>query len=177
MRVLRWRLAVAGPIVALLAICAPAQAAWSPLGPLSDPNNGGFATNSVVGADDGFRSFYEWEQSGDVHLRIRSATGTLGSDTSLSADGVSSTARMVVAQNGYATFAWVSGGRVTVRIRTPAGTLTAPALVSFAGRNASDVRLATDKVGNALIVWQSFDGTNQRIYGRWRKTNNTYTST
>jgi hypothetical protein len=108
-----------------------------------------------------------------VQARVRSAAGTLAATHTLSAAGQDATeVHVAVDPSGDAVFAWVrfdgTVDRIQTRARSAAGTLSSTQTLSAAGRNAYDPRVAVDLNGNAVFLWQRFDGILSRVQARAR---------
>jgi DNA-binding beta-propeller fold protein YncE len=108
-----------------------------------------------------------------VQARIRSAAGTLGPVETLSAEGQHAHApRVAIAPNGDAVFVWErfdgtkrcsgsSCSRIQTRVRTATGSLSAVETLSQAREHAHAPQLGVGRQGDAVFVWERFDGTNQ----------------
>ena len=108
-----------------------------------------------------------------IQLRRRSASGTLGQIQTLSAAGQSALeADVAVDATGNAFVVWRrsdgANERVQLRRRSASGNLSPIQTLSAAGQDAVDPGVAVDADGNAFVVWDRFDGANQRIQLRRR---------
>ena len=105
-----------------------------------------------------------------IPSRTLSRAGAVGPLQTISQAGASATnAQVAVDADGDAVFAWevFTGaiGRVQARFRSKGGVFGPIRTLSTAGQNASDVRIAMNADGDAVITWQQFDGTNWRAMG------------
>jgi hypothetical protein len=108
-----------------------------------------------------------------VKMRVRSATGVLSP-----VHVISNTARaafgpvVAIEPNGRALVTWqapdASVSRIRVRALSAGGVLGATQTVSDPGQDASQPHLAIDPDGRALVTWQRFDGTSDRVQARTR---------
>jgi hypothetical protein len=80
-----------------------------------------------------------------------------------SADGVSGGRS---ARRGAATGR--ASGRIQDRARSAAGVLSTTQTLSDPGKNAFEPRVGVDLIGNAVILWQRFDGLLNRVQARAR---------
>jgi DNA-binding beta-propeller fold protein YncE len=168
-------------LLAALVIPVSAQATWSSPVTLSGP--GGDAFSPQVAFDQNGNAVFVWVRrdattdcggSGcyRVQARTRSAAGALSAVQTLSAAGQSAVnPRVAVDPNGNAVFVWsradatISCGgsgcsRVEARARSATGALSAVQILSAAGQHAGNARVGIDKNGNAVMVWERYDGTN-----------------
>ena len=130
-----------------------------------------------VAVDGNSNAVFAWQRfdgsNQRIQARVRSAAGILSATQTLSAAGqTAGSARVAVDPNGNAFFAWErSDGtvdRIQTRARSAAGTLSSTQTLSAAGKNANDPRVAVDRGGNAVLLWQRFDGILNRVQGRAR---------
>jgi hypothetical protein len=151
---------------------------------LSDPLRG--ALFPRVAVDQGGNALFAWSRKDAatacggsgcfrVQARARSATGVLSAVQVFSDPGQSAWyPEVAVDPNSNAVAVWqrrdgttdcASPGcwRVQGRARSAAGTLSVVQDLSAAGQNANYPQLDVDSNGNAIAVWQRFDGTNWRI--------------
>jgi len=173
------------------AASSSAGATWQPLGALSTAPGPVDQSQVAVGADG--TSVFVWRRldattdcSGAPCLRIqtrsRSAAGVLTPIQTLSAAGQhGSLPQVAVDSNGNAVFVWQrSDGtnlRVQTRARSAAGTLSGTQTISAAGQSAEYPQLAVDGSGNAVFVWERWDGAAERIQARTRAADGTLGST
>jgi len=106
-----------------------------------------------------------------IEARARSAAGVLSAPQLLSPQGRDANSPQVaVDQNGNAVFVWqrFGGGTgcggsacllIEARARSAAGTLSSAQILSGPGQNANSAQVAVDPNGNAVFVWQRYDGT------------------
>jgi FG-GAP-like repeat len=155
---------------------------WS--APLTLSTTGRDAVEPQVAVDQSGNTVFVWQRfdgTADcggppgclrIEGRARSAAGVLGGVETLSASGQNaSLPQVAVDANGDAVFVWQRydgttdcGGppgclRIEGRARSAAGVLSATQTLSPAGQNASLPQVAVDPNGNAVFVWQRFDGT------------------
>jgi hypothetical protein len=189
-------------LVSLLALAlpVPAQAAWQSLGRLADSTQE--ASVPQVGVDGNGNAVLVWVQfdgthAGDdpatrccsrIQARTRTASGTLGPVESISPAGKNAgVPQVAVDPNGNAVFTWTlnngTNDVIQVRRRSAAGALSKVKTISSAGQNAEESQIAVDPNGNAVIVWERFDGTNPagdccfRIQARRRAATGTLSTT
>jgi hypothetical protein len=117
-----------------------------------------------------------------VQTRARTAAGALSSVQALSARGRQAVFPEVAVDSvGDAVFTWrlpdlttQCGGppclRIQGRARSATGTLSAVQNLSAPGRDADAPDVGVDSDGDAVFVWQRFDGTNTRVQARSRST-------
>jgi hypothetical protein len=160
-----------------LALPASAQATWQSLGRLSAA--GQDASSPQVGVDSNGNAVLVWVQFDGtratddpatkccfrVFARTRSAAGALGPVESISAAGKNtSVPQVAVDPAGNAVFTWAlnngTNDVIQARRRSAAGALSAIQTLSAAGQNAEEPQVAVDPNGNAVFVWERFDGSN-----------------
>jgi microcompartment protein CcmK/EutM len=129
------------------------------------------AANAELGVDPEGNSVVVWSRYDGTHNRVQASY--LLEVKTLSAAGKDANASQVALdRGGNAVVAWRAydgaNYRIQVRRRTASGGLSAVQTLSPAGRNAYEVQLAVDPSGNAVVVWQVFDGVNYRIQARRR---------
>jgi hypothetical protein len=131
----------------------------------------------AVAADPNGHAVVAWEifdgANERIQARTRSADGTRGSTLTLSAAGKdAASAHVAVDPNGNAVFAWLGSDgtvqRMQARARSAAGTLSSTQTLSDPGKNAFEPRVAVDANGNAVFLWQRFDGIDNRVQSRAR---------
>ncbi len=154
------------------------QSADGVLGPVQNVSPaGGYAFEPQVAIDPGGDAVITWrlsDSSGQrVQMRARSAAGILGPVASLSGAGQDAyNPQVAVGANGDAVFVWVrsdgSTNRVQTRVLSASGVLGPGRTISAAGRDAFNAKVAVDADGDAVFVWGTSDGTNQRIQARAR---------
>jgi hypothetical protein len=75
--------------------------------------------------------------------------------------------QVAVDRNGSALVVWSRSDGANYRIealsRTAAGSLSTVLTLSAAGQNAANAQLEVDRNGNAVVVWERYDGANSRI--------------
>jgi hypothetical protein len=159
-----------------LALPASAQATWQSLGRLADSTQD--ASAPQVAVDSSGKAVFVWVQfdgtrAGDdpatkccsrILARTRTATGTLGDVESISPAGKNAgVPQVAVTPTGNAVFTWTlnngTNDVIQVRSRSSTGTLSSVQALSTAGQNAEESQIAVDPNGNAVIVWERFDGT------------------
>jgi uncharacterized protein YheU (UPF0270 family) len=174
-----------------LAVPASAQATWSAPVTLSAAVNTASVPQVAVG--EGGNATFAWEIFGGTNLRIqarsRSATGTLTAVQTISDPGRDALSPQVaIDQGGNAVFVWsrfdgttdCRGGaclRVEARARSATGVLSAVQTLSGAGQDAYFPEVAVDQNGNAIFVWQRFDGMDYRVQTRARFANGVLSAT
>jgi uncharacterized protein (DUF2147 family) len=152
------------------------RSAAGTLGPiltLSDAGQNAWA--GQVAVDPAGDAVFSWQRSDGSHERVQartlSAAGVLGAVQTLSDAGeTASNEDVALDADGNAVFTWHrydgSHDRVQARTLSAAGVLGAVRTLSDAGGQAYGSRLALDAAGNATIVWQRFDGSNDRVQAR-----------
>jgi hypothetical protein len=129
------------------------------------------AANVGLGADPEGNAVVVWARYDGTHNRVQ-ASYLLEVKTLSAAGKDADISQVAVDRGGNAVVAWRAydgaNYRIQVRRRTASGGLSAVQTLSPAGRNAYDVQLAVDPFGNAVVVWQAFDGVNYRIQARRR---------
>jgi hypothetical protein len=139
-----------------------------------------------VGVDPNGNAVFAWEvfdgANERIQTRARSAAGTRSSIQTLSAAGQNaSSAQVAVDPNGNAAFAWIGSdgtvARIQARTRSAGGTLSSTQTLSDPGKNADQPRVAVDAGGNAVFLWQRFDGIENRVQTRARSAAGTLSST
>src|SRR6266550_1883442 len=152
-----------------------AAGVWTGTATVSPP--GGSAVYPQVAVDGNSNAVFAWQRfdgsNQRIQARVRSAAGTLAATHTLSAAGLDATeVHVAVDPSGDAVFAWErSDGtvdRIQSRARSAAGTLSSTQTLSAAGKNAYDPRVAVDLNGNAVFLWQRFDGILSRVQARAR---------
>jgi hypothetical protein len=108
-----------------------------------------------------------------VKARARSAAGGLSSVQTLSGPGQNAQEpEVAVDPSGDAVAVWRRSDGVNLRIqaraRSAAGTLSPTQNLSAAGNDAFDFQVGVDADGDAVAVWQLFEGTVDRIQARRR---------
>jgi hypothetical protein len=150
---------------------------------------GGDALYPQVEVDSNGNAVFAWERccydgtnNERIQTRARSAAGTLSSTQTLSVAGqTASSAHVSVDPKGNAVFAWVgfdgTAQRIQTRARSVAGTLSSMQTLSDSGKNAFDPRVGVDLGGNAVFLWQRFDGILNRVQARGRSAAGTLSPT
>jgi hypothetical protein len=149
---------------------------------ISDPAPGQMAFDRRVALDASGDAVFVWQGTDGttdcfgssclrVQTRVRNSDGTLSTIQILSAPFL--TARdpeVAVDADGNAVFVWVRGDwtndcdgggcyRIQTRVRSADATLSAIQTLSAPGQHAEKPRLAADRNGNTVFVWERFDGT------------------
>jgi uncharacterized protein YheU (UPF0270 family) len=154
------------------------------LSPVQTLSPSGYHANfSQVAVDANGDAVFVWQRSGEViQARVRSADGTLGPTLTVSAAGQEADyPQVAVAPNGNAVIAWqfydesVSLERIQVRTLSAAGALGSTETLSPASQDAEYPQVAVDKQGDAVLAWDSTDGTTHRIQARVRSVAGTLT--
>ena len=113
-----------------------------------------------------------WTTSDGTNERIQAAVrpqgGSFGSAFNLSAAGQDASDPSVAFDaHGNAVAAWLRSDGTNDRVQAafrPAGGSFGPAVdLSGAGQDADSPRVAVSEQGDAMVVWERFDGANQRI--------------
>jgi len=103
-----------------------------------------------------------------VQIRSRASNGTLGSVQTLSAAGQNAFSPQVAFNpTGTGIIVWTrsdgTNDRIQAVTRSSTGVLGSVLTLSDPLRNAETAQVAIDGNGNAIVVWERFDGTNERI--------------
>jgi hypothetical protein len=167
-------------VVLFSALPAMAAVAWQPLGSLSTGT--GPVQYPGVAVDAAGNSVFVWQRLDGttncgggpcerIQTRARSAAGILSPIQSLSPSGRNaSLPHVAVDPNGNAVFVWQSSDgtylRIQTRSRSASGTLSSTLTLSAPYQSAEYPQLAVDANGNAVFVWERWDGTNERIQAR-----------
>lgn len=113
-----------------------------------------------------------WERYDGAHFRVqarsRSSSGALGSVQTLSDAGQDAfTPQVAVNPTGTGIIAWTrsdgTNDRIQAVTRSSSGVLGSVRTLSDPGQNAENAQAAIDQNGNAIVVWERHDGTNERI--------------
>jgi hypothetical protein len=136
------------------------------------------AQNQQVALDANGNALVVWREpdsNGDyrIRLRRRSASGSLSAVQTLSAAGQDAGEPQIgLDTDGNAIVAWTRWDgtqyRVQVRRRSASGSLSTVQTLSAAGAAATELRLAVERDGDAIVVWRRSDGSNNRIELRRR---------
>jgi hypothetical protein len=152
-----------------------ATGTFGPVQPLSLAGQDALDPQVAVDADGD--AIFVWERSDGTNSRIearsRSAAGTLGPIQILSAAGQDAfDPQVAVDTDGDAVAVWRrfdgANYRIQARALSVTGALGSVQTLSAATRDALNPQVAIDPSGNAVVVWQRFDGTNVRISARAR---------
>jgi hypothetical protein len=155
--------------LSLLASPATAQAAWTPLGALTDP--GLNALYPAVAMGTGGDAVFAWtrrDATSDcggsgcqrIETRVRAADGTLTATQVLSPAGQDARYPAVaVYANGDAILAWELNATIQARVRAADGTLTPIQTLSPPGRLAHSPLVRLDQSGDAVFGWYFMDAT------------------
>jgi hypothetical protein len=143
-------------------------------GKLSDPGQSAESPQVAVDPNE-LRAVFVWERpdgtdcSGSpctrIQTRVRAKSGSLSTIQSLSAGGaVAETPQVAVDPNGNAVYAWKRFDaegvrRIQARVLSTAYVLSATQTLSDAGEHADAPQVGVDANGNAVFVWQRYDGT------------------
>ncbi|MEK6251705.1 MAG: hypothetical protein AABM43_07145 [Actinomycetota bacterium] len=103
-----------------------------------------------------------------VQIRSRASNGVLGAVGTLSAAGQNAfSPQVAVNPTGTGIIAWTrsdgTNDRIQAVTRSSSGVLGPVLTLSDPLQNAEVAQVAIDGNGNAIVVWERFDGTNQRI--------------
>jgi uncharacterized protein YheU (UPF0270 family) len=128
------------------------------------------AVSPEVAVDSSGNAVFVWYSRGVIRARTRSATGTLSPTEILSGHGTGSSSPQVgVDQDGDAVFVWqrtdettdCNGSgciRIEARASSAAGVLSATQILSTAGKDAFNPQVGVDQQGDAVFVWERYDG-------------------
>jgi hypothetical protein len=145
-------------------------------------NAGQDAGESQVAVDSQGGSILVWKRFDVVNYQIkarrRSSSGTLSSVQTLSdPNQIAETPQVAVDPQGDAIVVWRlfdgTNWRIQARRRASSGTLGPVQTLSKVGEDAERPQVAVDPNGNAVVVWERSDGTNERIQARRRSTSGT----
>ena len=140
-------------------------------------SSGQDASLPQVAVDADGNAVFTWQRSDGANFRIqarvRSPAGALTAVQTLSDPGQNAGAPQVaVDPGGDAVFTWSrfdgANFRIQARARSAGGALSAVQNLSDSGRNAFNPQVAIDVGGDAVFVWQRFDGTAFRAQTRAR---------
>jgi hypothetical protein len=160
--------------LALLLAAPVAGAAWT--APINLSAAGQSASQPQVALDETGDAVFAWQLEGPdrvAQTRARSSIGALSPIQNLSLYGgepgaVSSQPDVAVDDSGGAVLAWRqftqagrSAPRVQARARSAAGALSPIRDLSPILTKVEDVRVAVDSDGDAVFVWQAYNGANQ----------------
>jgi hypothetical protein len=152
-----------------------AGGALSSVQTLSDAGQNAF--NPDLGVDSAGNAVVTWYRFDGANFRVqvraRSSGGTVSAVQTLSAAGQDATNPQVgvdLAGEGLVVWPRSDGSfqRIQARARTAGGTVSATQTLSDAGGNAHNAQVGVDSAGNAVVVWQRFDGANTRVQARTR---------
>lgn len=151
-----------------------ARAASGAMGTVQTLGSGAYPR---VAVDANGHSVFSWGVYGGIQARSRSASGALTAMqivvTTYGAQSITGEHDMAVDAHRNAVFVWAGDdetgtSRISTRTRLANGTLSAVQRLSAAGGDATDPRLAVDPDGNAVFVWQRWDGVYWRVQARAR---------
>src|SRR4051794_33901805 len=148
---------------ALLALPASASAAWTPADTISP--SGASTYGPQVAVDNAGNSANVWVRASDgaVQARRRAADGSLGPTRTLSPGGAYG-AHVAISGGGRGHVVWSDGlGDVVVRSWSPGGSVGPLEQVSAIGAITGNSAVAEDSSGNAIVVWEQFDGAHWRV--------------
>jgi hypothetical protein len=155
----------------LLALTTMAMAAnWTDADDLSLAGQSADGARAAV--DSSGNALVVWERSDGtnkrIQARVRFSTGALSAVQTLSPSGEDAyTPQVAGGSSGNAVVVWErfdgTNYRVQARARSSAGALSAVQTLSPSGGDAYNVQVALDSSGNAIVVWNRFDGTKNRI--------------
>ena len=168
---------VAASAVMVLALPGAAAASFGPPVDIFTVTGDCFRQQVATDANGGATVVWTCETGTTTPLRrVKSrriaADGTLGSIKNLTSATLNADSPQVsVDPTGRASAVWIfydGQGAERVRTRTIAtdGTLGTVNTLSAAGQVASHPHVGTDSSGRATVVWQRFDGANQRVQSR-----------
>jgi hypothetical protein len=156
-----------------------ASGTWSGVRTLSAA--GQSALEPRVAVDPNGNALVVWDRydgaNTQIQVRRRSASGTWSAVQTISAGNGPS---LAVDSNGNALVVWqrLDGGNwlIQARRRSASGSLGAVQTLSAAGQNAFAAQVDMTGDGNAVVVWERWDGTSTRIQARRRSASGTWSS-
>lgn len=164
-------------LVALTTFLAPVSARADFAAPFV-VSGGASANGGAVAIDPQGRTFFVWGEGRPslyspraIRTRPRTGTGTLGAFRSVSpAHQTTYEEQVAMDTRGNALVVWsgrTSGGSIIqARVRTAAGEFGPIQTLSDPSQDARYPKLAFDFSGRALIAWNAFDGTSDRVQAR-----------
>ena len=135
------------------------------------------ADSQQVAVDADGDAVFTWLRSDGTHDRVQaralSATGTLSNIRTLSRAGQDAhDPQVAVDEDGDAVITWRRFDGTNTRIQASAlssgGVVTGPATLSDAGEDALHPDVAVTANGDAIITWDRFDGTDDRVQAMTR---------
>jgi hypothetical protein len=163
-----------GALVSLLfqlGLAAPASSDWE-LPATAISAAGRDANDPQVAVDRKGNALVVWQRSDGTNARMEAAfrprDGSFAAAEPISAAGEDAAFPQVAFdKKGNALAVWQrsdgTNSRIEAAFRPRNGTFAAAEPISAAGEDAAFAQVAFDKKGNALAVWQRFDGTNLRV--------------
>ena len=130
------------------------------------------ASNQEVGVEDNGDGVVLWERFDGADFRIQtrtvSAAGVLGGVSTISIAGENALhPDVAVDADGDAVISWKRwlgpDMRAHVKTMSNAGVFSNGITLSAAGESASIPRLGVDELGDAVVAWDRYDGTDNRI--------------
>jgi hypothetical protein len=154
----------------ILASARPASGSFSAPQTLSAAGTNASAPDVASDAQgDAVAVWLRWDGAEErVQAAYRPAGGSFGAPQTLSEAGVEAQApRVAMNGSGEAVVVWniVVGGKMQIQtaVAAPGGTFGAPADLTGLTVNASVPQVALDSDGDAIAVWDGWDGANIRI--------------
>jgi len=133
------------------------------------------ASRSQFALDPAGNALIAWHTFGGATDRIQARSqapdGDLGPVLNLAAGGSPENAQVALDPAGNALVVWLRNDganvRVQARYRPAGGSFGAVQNLSAAGGDADAPQVAFDQAGNALVVWQRYDGADDRVQARF----------
>jgi len=159
----------------------PAGGAWS--APASLSPVGQDATSPRAAADASGTSAVAWSRSTGIHQHVQAAVRPAGgawptvADTLSTVDAYDPDITLDGHGNALAVWRCTSGGAdaiVQASYRPAGGLWQSPISLSALGQDAYDPHVAFDGAGNALAVWDRFDGSHQVVQASYRPAGGTW---
>lgn len=149
---------------------APAFAAPTWLAPASLTGEPDDAGQSQVALDGNGDAFAVWERDGLIEASVRPAGGAWGAAVPISTPATPATdPKIAVDAQGEATAIWRSGIVTSETIdsstRPAGGEWRPPIALSASGEDEEGIALAVNSAGDAIAMWERYDGTRLVVEG------------
>jgi hypothetical protein len=166
-------------LAGLLAMPAAASAAWTDADTISP--FGASVFSPQVATDNSGNSVSVWVRSdasgNTIQARRRAAGGSLAAAKTLSPTGAYGP-QVAVGTTGVGLVVWGDGlGNVVGRSWSSSGSVGSIQQISPTGQVTQNPQVAVDSSGNAIVIWEQFDGSNWRTMSRRRSSGGTFGST
>ncbi|MGH2962548.1 MAG: hypothetical protein ACRDL3_10215 [Solirubrobacterales bacterium] len=133
------------------------------------------ANESQIALDPAGNALIAWYTFGGatdrIQARFRTPDGDLGPVQNLAADGDPEQPQVALDPAGNALVVWLQNDganrRVQARYRPGGGSFGPVQNLSAAGGDADAPQVDFDAAGNALVVWQRYDGADDRVQARF----------